>query len=591
MSKEKFSSKRTRQSANNSDKSDSLLKRRQSRRAFIGSAGTLTAASLATGLLPSAGSKGLEIQASTKSKMSRCEMAYQIRQQAALNEKNRPAIRHITNGDNKLYPNGIASFTKCLPHNSLGEVEPEAYKALLRALETNDFNDFEAVPLGGFLRLANPLAGMTFNVAGPDPCAVGVNPPPTFDSDEMSAEMAELYWMVLLRDLPFKDYDASSLAAEAAKDLSRFARFKGPKDPKTGCLSPNQLFRINYSGAMNGPIVSQFLLMNSSLDGVDIQPRIKTLLPVANGDGVDLLTDYDEWLASQRGFPRGTSPGQNRLDPTPRYIRSARDLGRCVDESALVTIYVKTAIALLRLGRESLEDNNPYKSSKTQIGFGSFGFGDLIALLGHVANCGRHVGYQKWQVHRLLRPEAFSGRIHNHLTGAAKYPINEALLKSPVLERIFERNAAVNRRRNLGKGSYLLSGLFPVGSPAHPSFPAGHAVAAGVGVTLLKAWFNEDMILPDSMTQKVNRDGTALEPYKAGVDGPALTVGGELNKLAHNFTIARNMSGIHYRFDGVEGNRMGEEIAIRTLAEARATYSERFNGFTITKFDGSRVTV
>jgi hypothetical protein len=591
MSKEKLSSIPTHQPKNNSVNTSSSPESRQSRRAFIGNAGALTAATLTAGLLPSAGSKGLESQAATQLKLSRCEMAYRIRQQAALNEKNRSAIRHITNGDNKLYPNGIASFTKCLPHNSLGEVEPEAYKALLRALETNDFNDFEAIPLGGFLKLANPLAGMTFNIAGPDPCAIGVNAPPTFNSDEMSAEMAELYWMALLRDLPFKDYNTSPLADEAAKDLSKFACFKGPRDPKTGAISPDQLFRVNYSGAMDGSMVSQFLLMNSSLDGVDVQARIKTILPAANGDGVDFLTDYDEWLASQRGFPRGTSPGQNRYDPTPRYIRNARDLGRCVDESALITIYVKAALSLLRLGREGLDDNNPYKRSKTQGGFGSFGFGDLIALLGHIGSCGRHVGYQKWQVHRLLRPEAFSGRVHNHLTCAAKYPISEELLKSPALEKIFEHNAAVNRRRNLGRGSYLLPGLFPTGSPTHPSFPAGHAVVAGVGVALLKAWFNEDMILPDSMTQKVNHDGSALEPYRAGVDGPALTVGGELNKLAHNFTIARNMSGIHYRFDGVEGNKMGEEIAIRTLAEARATYSERFNGFTITKFDGSRVTV
>ncbi len=83
------------------------------------------------------------------------------------------------------------------------------------------------------------------------------------------------------------------------------------------------------------------------------------------------------------------------------------------------------------------------------------------------------------------------------------------------------------------------------------------------------------------------RDGTAVAPYTG-----TLTVGGELNKLAHNLSAGRDLSGLHWRgADDLTGNLQGEALAIRILAEARATYPEPFAGFTFTKFDGTRLTV
>jgi hypothetical protein len=52
------------------------------------------------------------------------------------------------------------------------------------------------------------------------------------------------------------------------------------------------------------------------------------------------------------------------------------------------------------------------------------------------------------------------------------------------------------------------------------------------------------------------------------------------------------MSGVHYRVsDNYSGNQQGEEVAIRLLREAKATYPEP--GFTVTfnKFDGTPVTI
>ena len=73
-------------------------------------------------------------------------------------------------------------YPKGLPHNPLGEVDPTAYRALLHALKTGNFADFEAIPLGGQQRLLNPMGGLAFNIEGPDSPATTVAPPPAFAS-------------------------------------------------------------------------------------------------------------------------------------------------------------------------------------------------------------------------------------------------------------------------------------------------------------------------------------------------------------------------------------------------------------------------
>jgi hypothetical protein len=105
-----------------------------------------------------------------------------------------------------------------------------------------------------------------------------------------------------------------------------------------------------------------------------------------------------------------------------------------------------------------------------------------------------------------------------------------------VLDRVFEYNQRVNQRRGIGggQGTYLLPVLSATGSPFHPSFPAGHAISAGACVAVLKAWFKEDFPIPNPV--KPLPDGSGVEPYVVGTDGPPLTVGGELNKLAHNLS-------------------------------------------------------
>ncbi len=81
-------------------------------------------------------------------------------------------------------------------------------------------------------------------------------------------------------------------------------------------------------------------------------------------------------------------------------------------------------------------------------------------------------------------------------------------------------------------------------------------------------------------------DGSSLISYSG-----TLTIGGEVNKLANNIALGRDWAGVHYRSDGTDGLLVGEQQAIGLLLDYSRTYSERFGGFTFTKFNGERITI
>ena len=165
--------------------------------------------------------------------------------------------------------------------------------------------------------------------------------------------------------------------------------------------------------------------------------------------------------------------------------------------------------------------------------------------------------------------------------------------------------------------NYLLPMAFPEGSPMHPSYGAGHATVAGACVTILKAFFElSSMRLDDSQgigrplteadakadewwipvsfkdvfkyTHAFVADDQAVPAAAAGDPNPVgrdalkqstfptdqLTVEGELNKLAANISIGRNMAGVHFYTDYYDSLRMGERLAVGLLQEQMTTYRD-----------------
>ena len=478
----------------------------------------------------------------------------------------------LANDDELRYPDGWANFSKALPHDSLGNPDPAACHAMALACQTGRPSDFAAIPLGGVQPLRNPQGGLSFDFSGPDSNQTIVPPAPTFSSAWRAGEMVEVYWASLLRDVPLPDVPPStilnnSLITQACDDLSALSDFRGPKE--SGLVTPNTLFRGPYDGCLVGPYISQFLLQDILFGAQGNTQQVRVFKP-----GLDYMTSYADWLARQNGAAWGPLV----YDPTLRYMRTIRDLATWVYQDPPVQAgYHALSIlqTLLNVG-EKLDPANPYVSQiKNQDAFTTFGPVEWFDMVGRAPRVGHEAGwFQKWRIHRTLRPEEYAGRVHNHLTDGFIYPLHDDVLTSQAVIETHKRY-----------GTYLCSQAYPDGCPTHTSYPSGHAVGAGSTVTMLKAIFDETFVIPNPVTPSA--DGLTLKPYV----GPALTVGGELNKLAFNIGMARAMAGIHWRSDIIAGNALGEATSIGIMQDMKSAYNEPFSGYTLTKFDGTTITI
>jgi len=202
----------------------------------------------------------------------------------------------------------------------------------------------------------------------------------------------------------------------------------------------------------------------------------------------------------------------------------------------------------------SSDFDNIYNTSVTQGAFTTLGGPDvldLVAKAGNLALSG--AWYQKWLVHRRLRPEMYGGRLHNQINGVKDYGLPAELVNS---------DAIAQTHANFG--TYFLPQAFPEGSPTHPSYPAGHATIAGACSTVLKAFFEESLPIPNPVV--ATRNGDRLDSYNG-----TLTIGDEINKLANNVALGRDWAGVHYRSDGVDGLEVGEQQAIGLLQDYSRT--------------------
>ncbi len=196
---------------------------------------------------------------------ARRRASYQLRTGIADHYRKHSIPPHQNNGDERKYQkkNYYANYSKGLPHDKNGEVEPEAYRALLDALESGRPEDFEAIPAGvseNFVKLTDPQSGLAYDLEGIDSHQLATPPCAPFNSAETIAEIAENYWLALCRDIPFVDYDSDATVDAAAKDMNNFSSFPGPRDPASGQVTSKTLFRGTLPGDLAGPYLSQFFI-------------------------------------------------------------------------------------------------------------------------------------------------------------------------------------------------------------------------------------------------------------------------------------------------------------------------------------------
>lgn len=527
---------------------------------------------------------------------------------------------------------GIGSFHKSLPHNEFGEVnssfpgDPPAYATAFTALTTATASPtgapFQNVPPvvprpkgpRPTAPLTNPTAGLASDQLIGHPSTYTMPPAPRVLSDAAAAEMVELYWMALLRDVPFNHFDAHPDVAAAVTDINGALGRPNVVDadprnlqpgidlPDAGVFTAQNLFRLGLPGEEIGPMLSQFFVRPVDFGTQTIDVR---QWPYRAGE--DYLTTYEDWLYAQNtgkdrhgnAYPAANEHDASYYEDESRYISTMRDLARFVNKDALHQAYFNAALLLLS-GEASWTPGNPFFFNNTRdAGFGVLGGPHILALVSEVATRAlKAVWNQKWQVHLRHRPEAYGGLAHVQQVGAGTagkraYGLPDWLFTTKAAKQISARSLALH-----GQPGYLLPMAFSPGSPTHPAYGAGHATVAGACVTVLKGFFN---LFEVDMNGKVVKDGegqpiplplsslkerhvpygpkSPMKAYLTGHDGvwqrfdmgrgwaDRLTIEGELNKLAQNVAMGRSMGGVHWRTDNARSLVLGEALAAEILCD------------------------
>jgi len=522
------------------------------------------------------------------------------------------------NAEERLYASSayVALFTKTLGHSTVdGSVlVPAQYTAMRDAIVQNNQPALAAVPLAsgaGGAKLVSPLSAWTQPLHTPPPCQIPLVPPPVLASDAAGAEMVEVYAMNVARDIPFTQYASDATIAQ----LLDATRMNSPSvlaslqyRPPGAVFTPKTIFRGSAVGSSLGPYLSQLFYFTVPYGGLTVRQQYRRLVArsavAPPGSRVEWGVNKSETITLQNGATAAMPPllPANVVPSGTLYINDGRSLAEAVHTDPANHFFVQSGRILDALGASR---NLGWASYANQAFFVSPpGAPALLDVLGTLVNDALvHGWYWKWRVYRRLRPEAMGLLVQNVKDGTVPnsvYGLSSVLLTNAVLgdsQAIY--------------GHWTLPQTFREGSPAHPSYPAGHGVLAGACITALKMFFNDTqpwLSLPGvisgvltpagaplSVLLESDATGAAFNTY-VGSDAASLTVGDELNKLASNIATGRNWAGIHYRSDGDAGILLGEQIAIAYMRERLSTQPENnLDGMpqsvTFTLFNGQRYTV
>lgn len=498
-----------------------------------------------------------------------------LRLQAAGNDAFLVAPLQIDNGDEARYGDKSGTYTKGLLQTGIGLVDLAAYQSFKKALASGVPADFEQIVLGGPRTQNGPQGGLAFYLECQDASQFVVPPAPALASEEYATELVELYWASLLRDIAFTAYPTHATAMQAAAELSGLSKYAGPRNAAKQ-VTPELLFRGGFAGETVGPYISQFLLQPTALGSLPIVQKY-----ITNKKNTDFMTTQMDFLLVQNG----QSTGKSLTPGAALYLHDGRGLAAYTHDDVLYQAYFIAYLVLNTINNPNpppLNPGNPYTGSKTQNGFATMGQPDFAAALATVAaEAIKAVWYQKWWVHLRHRPESGGGIVYLMKTGQGgtiEGHVSDTVLNSQAVQSSFTAN-----------NSYLLSQAFPEGSPTHPAYPTGHGTVAGACITILKFFFDGVFVFNKPLVPSV--DGTSTAAYVAPSGEPALTVNGELHKLAHNISFAHGIhAGIHWRSDTDTSIQLGEAVALSYLRDHARTYNEHFS-ISLTKLDGTTVTI
>jgi len=540
------------------------------------------------------------------------QTAYQIRQGCGYRDTiGNPVITiDDLNPDEANIPNYAAMFTKGLPHDPVsGLLTPvgiTSYQQLLKAMNTGNQSDYNAIVLGGTRGLVSPQSGFTFSLQGKDCSLFLALQPWSITSPVAAAEMLELYWMAICRDVLFSDYGTGSgtdadglggsLTNDAAAVLSSLgSAFKGPRN-MSGFVDATVLFRGNYAGALVGPYISQFYYQSMHRAQLSQEPVLQ-LFPIAGPREFGVA--WVDYIAIQNGtVPHPYIPSDFGAS---RYISVGRDISTAVHNDAPNEECVNLA-NILQFNGFPLSSALPYYngSMPKEAAFADMSLPELYGTMGAgITEALKAAWSNKWRSYRVLRPEEFGGLVDQvKTTSTNPYGIDASMFAVhaglDTLQVTYNRNSLQSvYYPSENVQTYLLPQVFPEGSPVHPSYPQGHGTVAGACATIIKAYFENDVLISAHMTPMIPNPAnlTQLIPLADGTQN-LLTVAGEIDKLACDVAAGRNFAGIHYRQDADNGILLGEQVGIAWLQDQARLYSEElFTGFVLRTFSGQKIRV
>jgi hypothetical protein len=491
-----------------------------------------------------------------------------------------------TSGDDAFYAaNGyVGSFTKTLSHEAteghLGN--PGDYEQMRDAILSGDVQLLSEVPLHKHskIQLVNPLASKTAEIVGkPSEYFIDkIKPSPSMRSKQAAAEMVELYSKALSRDVAFIDFSTDAVIS----DLLSSAKMNHPEVVEelkgalleNGLFSHKTIFRGAFYGENYGPMISQFFYQEASANSlVTTQQYLVPNSRASSGSRVEWGVNNTEVIDIQNGRLDLLPPPTDPSDKERRYINNGRTLAEVVHADPPYHFYYQAALLLLGL---KCPPNVQFPRYANQSNFVTNAGGpDVLASIASVSRYAlEHAWFFKWCQFRRLRPEVFGlwvDNVKNNRVNNNVYALSDLILDHPVLGDIRD----LHQNQYGESDSYTLNQCFREGSPAHPSYPAGHAVIAGACCTVLKIYFDceQKWFQLDSDVKQADATGANLVDY-AESDKNLLTINGEINKLGSNVSLGRDWAGVHYRSDGYEGMLLGEQIAIEYMTDILKTQVE-----------------
>jgi len=449
-------------------------------------------------------------------------------------------------------------------------------------------------------KLEDPLGGLGYEPICEHQSLIKSSEYIPLNSERGVMEMTEVYCMALSRDIKISDLNIDSdpstiflkpdnsdedvLSLETLLSYMNSTSNKNPNWPlnKEGKTDLSLLFRGHSIGENIGQYVSQFLILD---------------IPFANGNFEQLyipesdspsLSTKQGYLDVQNGKIGISGPSINK-----RRIKSLRDIGSLVHKDPAYGIFFNAALIASKAGLNALK--TPGKGSNFLDGGGP----DYLTSLAAVTRAALRTSWvTKWQNALKIRPENAAARL-SWLTEFPEDKTNELSLwynyfNPELLETICQWN-----NKFVGTNLPFLPSLYPEGSPTHPSFPAGHACVAGACVTIMKAFLklHNDDLTPVKWTSvfgNIKKVSDTTGELENTIDSNE-TIVGELNKLASNVALGRDIAGVHYRCDGDCGLKMGERVAISYLKSMTYSYYPEIIRpnieFILQKFDNQIISI